>query len=59
MRYNPPDYEYEKDEKGNIIYEWCDQCDGSGEGMWDGSQCGECRGTGELPMRKQDDHDEF
>jgi len=27
--------------------EYCDACDGSGEGMADGTTCGTCRGRGE------------
>lgn len=27
----------------------CSTCNGSGEGMWDGSTCRTCKGSGEVP----------
>lgn len=39
-------------------YEICHRCSGSGEGMYDGSVCGFCKGTGEEPVdRGCDDFD--
>ena len=31
-----------------LVREICDRCNGSGEGMYDGSTCGYCHGTGEI-----------
>jgi hypothetical protein len=38
-------------------YEICHRCNGSGEGMYDGSTCGFCKGTGEEPVEKDCDDD--
>jgi hypothetical protein len=39
-------------------YEICHRCNGSGEGMYDGSTCGYCKGTGEEPRERScDDFD--
>jgi DnaJ-class molecular chaperone len=38
-------------------YEICHHCSGSGEGMYDGSRCGFCHGTGEAPVER--DCDDF
>lgn len=35
----------------------CSRCSGSGEGMWDGSTCNKCHGTGIEPVEKEDDYD--
>ena len=29
----------------------CPACNGSGEGMWDGSTCYKCKGTGGYPKQ--------
>jgi DnaJ-class molecular chaperone len=39
-------------------YDVCSACSGSGEGMWDGSRCYKCHGTGCEPIEQGDD-DEF
>jgi DnaJ-class molecular chaperone len=36
-------------------YEDCSWCSGSGEGMWDGSTCRKCNGTGVEPIETKDD----
>jgi hypothetical protein len=46
--------DYERSEDG---YEICHHCSGSGEGMYDGSRCGFCHGTGEAPVER--DYDDF
>ena len=33
----------------------CPDCNGSGEGMWDGSNCRTCKGTGGYPKQYRDD----
>ena len=33
----------------------CGACAGSGEGMYDGSTCGTCRGTGTVAPERDDD----
>ncbi len=33
------------EDSGRVI---CDRCNGSGEGMTDGSVCSTCRGSGEI-----------
>lgn len=35
--------------------EICPRCNGSGEGMYDGSRCGYCKGTGEVQAEKDFD----
>ncbi len=35
--------------------ELCWKCDGSGEGMYDGSVCSRCKGTGVLPVEVDDE----
>lgn len=35
--------------------EICSGCSGSGEGMYDGSNCRKCGGSGEEPAGKNDD----
>ncbi len=32
----------------------CGQCDGSGEGMYDGSVCQTCKGMGEVRQEEED-----
>jgi hypothetical protein len=39
-------------------YDVCSACSGSGEGMWDGSRCYKCHGTGCEPIEQGDD-DEY
>ena len=36
----------------------CPTCNGSGEGMWDGSTCLKCKGTGGWPKNYRGDDDE-
>jgi DnaJ-class molecular chaperone len=43
----PLDDEYED--------EICSACSGSGEGMYDGSTCYKCHGSGIEPVEKDDD----
>lgn len=45
-----PEEELEDDED-----EICHRCNGSGEGMWDGSCCSHCRGRGVEPVEKGND----
>lgn len=33
----------------------CETCDGSGEGMYPGTNCRECHGLGEVPGREPED----
>ena len=40
-------------------YEICHHCSGSGEGMYDGSRCGFCKGTGEAPVERDCDDFDF
>lgn len=35
--------------------EICSACNGSGEGMYDGSRCYKCKGTGNEPVEIEDD----
>lgn len=35
----------------------CPQCSGSGEGMYDGSSCSRCGGTGGWPQDREVDYD--
>jgi DnaJ-class molecular chaperone len=44
------DYTDEIDE-----YDYCRVCSGSGEGMYDGSSCHACGGTGNATVDKEDD----
>ena len=37
--------------------EICLACNGSGEGMYDGSRCYHCKGTGVEPVEMEDDYD--
>ena len=34
----------------------CPVCNGSGEGVWDGSTCYKCKGTGGYPKQYRDDY---
>lgn len=36
----------------------CGQCSGSGEGMYDGSVCRVCKGSGVIDNREQEDPDD-
>lgn len=47
----------EHDEHEDDGYEICHHCSGSGEGMYEGSRCGFCHGTGEAPVER--DCDDF
>lgn len=40
-------------------YAICTWCSGSGEGMYDGSSCRHCGGTGVEPSSKEDDSDDY
>jgi DnaJ-class molecular chaperone len=40
-------------------YEICHHCSGSGEGMYDGSRCSFCHGTGEAPVERDCDDFDF
>jgi DnaJ-class molecular chaperone len=40
-------------------YEICHRCSGSGEGMYDGSTCSHCKGTGEEPVERGCDDFDF
>lgn len=44
----------EEDDEYDYI---CPQCSGSGEGMWDGSSCTKCGGTGGWPKNREVDYD--
>lgn len=46
---DPQDEDFEDDEDPI-----CHYCNGSGEGMYDGSRCGFCKGTGIEPGQKVD-----
>jgi hypothetical protein len=35
--------------------EICSWCSGSGEGMYDGSTCGKCHGSGVEPVERDDE----
>ena len=50
------DYTDDIDDDG---YEICHRCNGSGEGMYDGSTCGFCKGTGEEPVEKDCDDSDY
>jgi len=45
--------ETEHDEDDALDY--CDACSGSGEGMYDGSSCYKCHGSGVEPVEREDD----
>ena len=47
------DYTDEIDE-----FDYCHVCNGSGEGMYDGSSCYHCGGTGDEPVDKENDCDD-
>ncbi len=51
------DYEERSDEDDE--YAICTWCSGSGEGMYDGSSCRHCGGTGVEPSSKEDDDDYY
>lgn len=38
--------------------ELCFECNGSGEGMHDGTTCRRCRGRGSVPIEVEDEDDE-
>jgi transcription initiation factor IIE alpha subunit len=48
--------ELEEDEDDDYDY-ICPQCSGSGEGMYDGSSCSRCGGTGGWPKNREVDYD--
>jgi DnaJ-class molecular chaperone len=50
------EHEHDDDDDG---YEICHHCSGSGEGMYDGSRCGFCHGTGEAPVERDCDDFDF
>ena len=52
LRRKPEPVEYEEG--------YCASCSGSGEGMWDGSTCHACKGTGSqmCPVAGPDENDD-
>lgn len=50
MRYDPEDYpDYTpEDDKETLEHGYCSVCNGSGEGLHDGSTCPSCKGKGEI-----------
>ena len=46
--------EHDDDEDEGMI---CPACNGSGEGMYDGSTCSRCGGYGEISANEDDDYD--
>jgi DnaJ-class molecular chaperone len=50
MEEEPEDIE--EDDEDEI----CSWCSGSGEGMYDGSTCNKCHGSGVEPREKDDDY---
>lgn len=42
-----------------MAYETCSNCNGSGEGMYDGSICRYCKGSGEVEIEDEIDFDEY
>ena len=38
-------------------YEICIQCNGSGEGQYDGTTCSSCKGSGEVPAYEDEAED--
>ena len=38
--------EFEEEEEEEEFDNLCTSCNGSGEGMWDGSTCSSCKGSG-------------
>jgi len=50
------EHEHDDEDDG---YEICHRCSGSGEGMYDGSTCGYCKGTGEEPVERGCDDFDF
>ena len=53
---NKVEHEHDDEDDG---YEICHRCNGSGEGMYDGSTCGYCKGTGEEPVERGCDDFDF
>ena len=49
--YEEPDEYIEEDDEDEI----CSWCSGSGEGMYDGSTCRKCHGSGVEPREKNED----
>ena len=37
--------------------EYCPRCSGSGEGMYDGSRCSNCKGSGSVMVEVDDDEE--
>jgi DnaJ-class molecular chaperone len=46
--------ECERCEGTGTIQRYCGWCNGSGEGMYDGSTCRSCKGMGEMTDRCED-----
>ena len=40
--------EEQEEERDYLDLPICSRCNGSGEGMWDGSRCSSCNGSGEV-----------
>lgn len=38
----------QEEERDYLDLSICSRCNGSGEGMWDGSSCSSCNGSGEV-----------
>jgi len=54
------DYERSEDYTDEIDeFDYCHVCNGSGEGMYDGSSCYHCGGTGDEPVDKENDCDDY
>ena len=47
--YEELDEEFEEEEEKDYLdLPICSTCNGSGEGMWEGSRCSYCNGSGEV-----------
>jgi hypothetical protein len=53
---NSEDEVPEDDDEGETL---CGHCNGTGEGMYDGSRCGMCRGSGVIKHEEGPDPDEW
>lgn len=48
----------EQEEDGDEEFGLCSQCNGTGEGQYDGSRCGVCKGSGVIDNREKEDPDD-